>query len=701
MPDNNDPQNNVYDSYDKSLYKLELPGSITNVPQTPSSSQMPSATSDDLSQAENPLNQDLSVVGGHVIPVALSGNIQAAIDTLVAAGGGQVNLLAGTYHLTSDLVVSDGVSLVGSSVGTIIDFGGKAACIRINGSNSYNPGTLSITYGTTSVVGVGTTWTSSMVGRYILLQDFWYPILTVNSTTSITLGSTYVGDTLAASTYYIATTVSSMFLSGFTVQNSSIQGIDVQFMDGGTFDGVTINSCLYALLGANSSNITFINGSGIACTNGFKFTNFQIGTFTNNLVDDITGGAGIYMDTCRNWAINNLSIQGITGNGMTLTGCSNLGIENFSIKQLSAIGVEFVANNFDISYVNGLVATASSDGIKLTATSNRNTFSEIAFDSNGGYGINIAASSDVGNILVANTYNLNTSGTYQDLGTSTVIYSTTPSKYGGTGSDGALSITSGVTTISLGNATSFVKNYTSISITGTGQLAFSNPNTNGTVIILKSQGAVTLTSSGTPLIEGSSMGASSGKYGNSIGITNTNPGLANTGANNSSTGGVGGAPVFLSGNYIKGKSIVLACGSGGIAGGAGTDGAHAASGGGGGGASIITSGGNATNGAGSGGTSSAGTGGIGGGAIYIECGGALNATGTIYVKGADGGAATGQGGGGGGGGGGMLLILYATLTANSLTVTTTGGGSGSGAGSGGNGGTGGIGFSLVTSNTEF
>ena len=59
--------------------------------------------------------------------------------------------------------------------------------------------------------------------------------------------------------------------------------------------------------------------------------------------------------------------------------------------------------------------------------------------------------------------------------------------YGGSGSDGALSISSGTTTIALGGARVVVKNYTNISITGTGDLAFSSPHADGTTIILKSQ----------------------------------------------------------------------------------------------------------------------------------------------------------------------------------------------------------------------
>ena len=61
-------------------------------------------------------------------------------------------------------------------------------------------------------------------------------------------------------------------------------------------------------------------------------------------------------------------------------------------------------------------------------------------------------------------------------------YISTGLKFGGTGADGALSITSGTTTIDCANAAVVIKNYTSISITETGALAFSNPNTNGTTV---------------------------------------------------------------------------------------------------------------------------------------------------------------------------------------------------------------------------
>src|SRR3990167_6566428 len=183
-------------------------------------------------------------------------------------------------------------------------------------------------------------------------------------------------------------------------------------------------------------------------------------------------------------------------------------------------------------------------------------------------------------------------------------------RFGGDGSDGALSITSGTTTVSASSADYLVKNYSSISITGTGVLAFSNPGTNGTLIALKSQGAVTLTSSATPMIDASGMGAvggtgvngnsagNTGSLGNSI-VVQTNFGTAgNNSADPTTTPGAASAAssaiVYILTSL--GHLIRVSCGAGGGRGGS------------------------------TGGTNASGAGGRGGTGLIIECFGALNFT---------------------------------------------------------------------------
>lgn len=243
-------------------------------------------------------------------------------------------------------------------------------------------------------------------------------------------------------------------------------------------------------------------------------------------------------------------------------------------------------------------------------------------------------------------------------------------RFGGTGADGALSISSGTTTLDIAGARIFVKNYTSIAITGTAKLAFSNPHAEGTIIVLRSQGNVTITSSGTPAIDLRNLGGTGGTSvsRSSVGSTNGNAGNPGTGTAVTVSAGTAGA-ASDSGSVGDGaaSSVALALkttitqlafrypwiapGAGGGSGGVRQ--------------------GNAGN-------TQSGPGGRGAGSLIIECAGDLNQTGTIDGSGqaATANSATATGyriGGSGGGGGATVLIFYKTLTSASGARTVTGG----------------------------
>lgn len=291
------------------------------------------------------------------------------------------------------------------------------------------------------------------------------------------------------------------------------------------------------------------------------------------------------------------------------------------------------------------------------------------------------------------------------------------SKFGGTGADGALTISSGTTTLDLGGAAYFEKNYSSVSITGTGVLTFSNPHANGTVIRIRIKNNATLTSSAAPMIDARGFGAAAGTGGATKTATNTELignygtagtaidlagseaydalvhygayGLTNTTNTSDTAASVAGVaygstfPLVLSNTIvnIRKKLIVVKPGSGG-------------GGGAGGGAYGFSTAGPAS-GAG-------GNGGRGGSGLIIEVGGTLTftTTGGISVSGAAGsnganatasgnGVASG-GGGGGGGAGGMALVMYNTAGTVTGTITCSGG-------NGGNAGTG-IGSGTTSNN---
>jgi hypothetical protein len=305
---------------------------------------------------------------------------------------------------------------------------------------------------------------------------------------------------------------------------------------------------------------------------------------------------------------------------------------------------------------------------------------------------------------------------------------TPPRKFGGTGVDGSLVITSGTTNIDLAGAKVFAKNYTSISITGTGKLTFTNPHATGTFIFLKSQGDVTLTSSQTPMIDASGLGAlgapivtgssgsgAQGSNGDSLAFVKGPTG----GSSGAGGAGAGGAAVaitqvditkfFDTASYYPFKKYQNCfVGSGGGNSTYFTDGPE----------SVTT-----------------GVGGRGGGSLVIECAGAWNFTtgNGISVAGGIATDANANGGnycycgGPGGGGGGYFEAIYNKLTANTgsvnvagsvggngyrigvaVTVYSSGGGAGYVAGTAGTvhstsiyGGNGGAGLSRIYKNEEF
>ncbi len=250
--------------------------------------------------------------------------------------------------------------------------------------------------------------------------------------------------------------------------------------------------------------------------------------------------------------------------------------------------------------------------------------------------------------------------------------------FGGDGSDGALNVTSGTTNLDAASATILVKEYTSINISSGATLGLTNEAAGGTILILKSQGNVTI--EGTIDLDGK--GANKEVDGTSLdSVTGTageggDNGNAEVSCTRSVNGGTGGNQytqnLYLTANASLpnfSPARIISCGSGGGDGGNGY---------------TYSSG---TGGAG-------GTGGTGGGALLMECAGALDfdtaaeitANGTAGTSGSNGVNTWACGGGGGGGGnGGMVLIIYTTLTDNSGTITIKGGASGAGGNSDGAG----------------
>ena len=216
--------------------------------------------------------------------------------------------------------------------------------------------------------------------------------------------------------------------------------------------------------------------------------------------------------------------------------------------------------------------------------------------------------------------------------------------FGGTGADGALIVTSGPTTLDLGGAAYFVRNFTSIDITGSGQLNFFNPHANGTIIILRAQQNATITTSASPAIDLTGLGRSA------TFMSGPNPGTGAELFSDVSSTASGGylASWFLAPLDVS-RSLRLATGAGGVSGYCKNGISYQR---------LIP-------------------GGRGGGSLLLEVGGTLALTAEIDASAEDGDDATsGCCGGGGGGSAGRIVILFGATTGSVGTLTNRGGNGG-------------------------
>ena len=303
------------------------------------------------------------------------------------------------------------------------------------------------------------------------------------------------------------------------------------------------------------------------------------------------------------------------------------------------------------------------------------------------------------------------------------------SSFGGDGTDGALDTSGGTVDLDLGAANVVQKNYTSITV-ASNNLTFSNKASSGTIVFLRSQGDVTISSGAK--IDATGIGANAATTGyvfyNEVIPAGVSVSSSQSGASAGTTVSAADKKTLIydpSSDTWKllRRSLNLFCGSGGGTGSTGDGSGGVARGGGGGsGASYFNGAGGAggdggaeTGGAkengdagvatgnigsggggGGGGASdgntvynngSGGAGGAGGGCVVIECGGSLIFAGEVDVSGNPGSAGTdvvettttaSGGGGGGGGSAGMCLILANTITTNSGTINAKGGAGGDG-----------------------
>lgn len=176
-------------------------------------------------------------IAGKTATVKAGEDIRPAIESLKSAGGGSLYLLEGIHKPTYNVVVASNISVYGAGAGkTIIDFLSGGYQIVTETVTTDSTGTISISQGSKTVTGSGTSFTDFFTAAgetYLLIPQTgqWYAVASVASDTSLTLKDEYNGDTLSGyGLWEIGNPVRNVVIENLTVKDNG-SGLDLISVD--------------------------------------------------------------------------------------------------------------------------------------------------------------------------------------------------------------------------------------------------------------------------------------------------------------------------------------------------------------------------------------------------------------------------------------------------------------------------------------
>ena len=365
----------------------------------------------------NPRQTEMAVYPGE--------DIQKAIDRLNSITGGTLYFREGTHLISKNLIGYSGLRMKGDPESTtILDFQEGAYNLSFTGTSVYTTGTITSIASSVNVTGSGTLWlANASAGMQLFIANRWYKIAAVTGDTTLVLSEGYAGNaTLPGSAYRIAYPIIDVDFEDLTIQNSggtSIVGTDFRNW---TFKNTTLTSSNVGMLLTNGSEttsdsciITAHTSDGVQLTN-CGFLDLESTTSAGN------GRHGWKLTNCETVPITISGASANTVDGVNLTDCKRILLQ-VAAEGNGEQGIECVSGNSYIFINNGFVRNNTLDGIKLTATSDNVIISgALEISGNGGYGVNVAASTDDNTEIGPGVhFDSNTSGAIQDLGVGTII----------------------------------------------------------------------------------------------------------------------------------------------------------------------------------------------------------------------------------------------------------------------------------------
>ncbi len=410
-------ETSIYEEFNKSLYKNSGQSGTTSASTSTNVANDPSvALSDNIIEFGQFKRMSIS---GVLLTIGPGDDVQKSVDKALLLGGGVVRLLPGTYKLFADLSIPGGVTLEGVSRDSVIIDCNTSYSVKIIGTNAYTTGTIAMTSGDTTVTGTGTTFTSGMVGQYIMIGGLYYKIVTFTDTTHLEI-SDYSAPSVSGVSTIIATVNFYSTIAKLTIINSATAGLRIQYAQEPYLDNIIITDCGDAGIDIDDSAFMLLLVSIYSCEINLDMNNVWGWEINYSDIALSTTGQGVKIVGCGSATVFDSAFTENAAQGFTLQDCSNIAFVSNAVANNASHGIEFVSGNSDCQLYGTNPFNNGGDGIKLTATTDNISISTLSTKDNGGWGINIAAATCDNNVLVGVIASGNVSGSISDSGTGTL-----------------------------------------------------------------------------------------------------------------------------------------------------------------------------------------------------------------------------------------------------------------------------------------
>lgn len=278
----------------------------------------------------------------------------------------------GVYVETSNIIIPNGGQLNGELPGKTIVVLAGAVSIKIDGSGGVkeNTGTISVTHNTTTVTGVGTTFTNLSAGNFILLGTNYYDILTIDSDTQITLLDTYQGRTISSATYTAQAMDTGSVISNLIVTGSTSVGVYIRALRHGNLRSVAITKCTKCVEIVDSGDLSI-----------------------NEVIPTFSGGIGFYATNCVSLSLHTVNVFNCVSHGFDLDG-KNLVAESCASENNKGNGISLGSNAIFTNINDCVIKHNNGIGIKMETSAMCNTVSNTEISNNNGIGLDIQSANN-------------------------------------------------------------------------------------------------------------------------------------------------------------------------------------------------------------------------------------------------------------------------------------------------------------------